>query len=111
MTNKMTIKIRQSEITLKYSMRSLFQYENITGQSFNPKTLQDFCTFFYCVLCSSNKDLDLTFDEFIDEVIDPNPEMLNQFALWLSNTMQKNNFLSGAAQSQEKESKGNKKKP
>ena len=108
----MTITIRQKEITLKYSMRALFQYENILG-AFNPKSLSDFATFFYCVVCSSNKDLDLTFDEFIDEVIDPNPEMLNQFALWLSSTMQKNSFLSGAAQSQEKESKGkgNKKKP
>nr|DAS01884.1 MAG TPA: tail assembly chaperone protein [Caudoviricetes sp.] len=109
----MTITIRQSEITLKYSMRALFQYENITGQSFNPTTIENFCTFFYCVVCSSNKDLDLTFDEFIDEVIDPQPELMNQFASWLSSTMQKNSFLSGAAQSQEKESKGkgNKKKP
>lgn len=107
----MKVRIKEQEITLKYSLRALFQYENITGQSFNPKTLQDFCTFFYCVLCSSNKDLDLTFDEFIDEVIDPQPEMLNQFAEWLSKTMQKNTFLSGqAAQSQEKETKGNKKK-
>lgn len=108
----MTIQIREQEITLKYSMRALFQYENILG-AFNPKSLSDFATFFYCVVCSSNKDLDLTFDEFIDEVIDPQPELLNQFAEWLSKTMQKNNFLSGAAQSQEKESKGkgNKKKP
>lgn len=106
----MTITIRQKEITLKYSMRALFQYENITGQSFNPKTLQDFCTFFYCVLCSSNKDLDLTFDEFVD-YLDEDPSKMNEFAEWLSKTMQKSNFLSGAAQSQEKESKGNKKKP
>lgn len=107
----MKVTIKEQEITLKYSMRSLFLYENITGQSFNPKTLQDFCTFFYCVVCSSNKDLDLTFDEFIDEVIDPQPELMNQFAEWLSNVMMKNNFLSNSAQSQEKESKGNKKKP
>lgn len=107
----MTITIRQTEITLKYSMRALFQYENITGQSFNPKTLQDFCTFFYCVLCSSNKDLDITFDEFIDEVIDPQPELMNHFAEWLSKVMQKSSFLSGG-ESKEKESKGkgNKKK-
>jgi len=106
----MTITFRQTEITLKYSMRALFQYENITGQSFNPKTLQDFCTFFYCVLCSSNKDLDLTFDEFVD-YLDEDPSKITEFAEWLSNVMMKNNFLSGAAQSQEKESKGNKKKP
>lgn len=109
----MKVRIKEQEVELRYSMRALFMYENITGQSFNPKTLQDFCTFFYAVLSSSNKDLDLTFDEFIDEVIDPQPELMNQFAEWLSNTMQKNSFLSNAAQSQEKESKGkgNKKKP
>ena len=106
----MKVTIKEQEVELRYSMRALFQYENITGQSFNPKTLQDFCTFFYCVVCSSNKDLDLTFDEFIDEVIDPQPELMNHFAEWLSNVMMKNNFLSGAAQSKEKESKGNKKK-
>lgn len=107
----MKVTIKEQEITLKYSMRALFQYENITGQSFNPKTLENFCTFFYCVVCSSNKDLNLTFDEFIDEVIDPQPEMLNQFAEWLSSVMMKNSFLSNSAQSQEKETKGNKKKP
>lgn len=109
----MKVRIKEQEVELRYSMRSLFMYENITGASFNPKSLQDFCTFFYCVVCSSNKDLDLTFDDFIDEVIDPQPELMNQFAEWLSKTMQKNNFLAGAAQSQEKETKGkgNKKKP
>lgn len=108
----MKVTIKQQEVELRYSMRALFQYENITGQSFNPKTLQDFCTFFYCVLCSSNKDLDLTFDEFIDEVIDPQPELIHEFAEWLGNTIAKNSFFSNSTQSQEKESKGkgNKKK-
>lgn len=106
----MKVRIKEQEVELRYSMRSLFMYEKIIGQ-FNPKTIEEFATFFYCVVCSSNKDLNLTFDDFIDEIIDPNPEMLNQFALWLSSTMQKNSFLSGAAQSKEKETKGNKKKP
>lgn len=108
----MTITIRQTEITLKYSLRALFTYERISGQSFNPKTLEDFCTFFYCVLCSSNKDLDLTFDEFID-FLDEDPSKMSEFAEWLSKVMQKSSFLSNAAQSQEKETKGkgNKKKP
>ena len=109
----MKVTIKQQEVELRYSMRALFQYENITNQSFSPKTLQDFCTFFYCVVMSSNRDLDLTFDEFIDEVIDPQPELMGLFAEWLGRVMKKNTFLSGqAAQSQEKESKGkgNKKK-
>lgn len=104
----MKVRIKEQEITLKYSMRALFQYENILG-AFNPKSLSDFATFFYCVVCSSNKDLDLTFDEFIDEVIDPNPQVMNEFAEWLSKTMQKNTFLSGQVEKESK-GKGNKKK-
>lgn len=104
----MKVRIKELEVELRYSMRSLFQYENITGASFNPKTLQDFCTFFYCVVMSSNRDLDLTFDEFID-FLDEDPSKMSEFAEWLSNVMMKNNFLAGAAQSQEK-GKGNKKK-
>lgn len=105
----MKVTIKEQEVELRYSLRSLFSYENITGQSFNPKTLEDFCTFFYCVLCSSNKDLDLTFDEFID-FLDEDPSKITAFAEWLSSVMMKNSFLSNSAQSQEKETKGNKKK-
>ena len=107
----MKVTIKEQEVELRYSMRALFMYENITGQSFNPKTLQDFCTIFYCVLCSSNKDLDLTFDEFVD-YLDEDPSKMSDFAEWLNSVMQKHNFLSNSTQSKEKESKGkgNKKK-
>lgn len=104
----MKVTIKEQEITLKYSLRSLFLYERKSGESFNPRNIEQFCLYFYCVVCSSNKDLDLTFDDFIDEVIDPQPELMGEFAEWLGKTMAKNNFLSG--QSQEKETKGNKKK-
>ena len=99
----MKVTIKEQEITLKYSLRSLFLYERKTGESFSPRNIEQFCLYFYCVVCSSNKDLDLTFDDFIDEVIDPRPELMGEFAEWLGNTMTKNNFLAGA---QEKESKG-----
>lgn len=108
----MKVKIKEQEITLKYSFRSLFLYERKSGESFNPRNIEQFCLYFYCVVCSSNKDIDITFDEFIDEVIDPQPELMSEFAEWLNHVTMKNNFLSNAAQSQEKESKGkgNKKK-
>ena len=108
----MKVRIKEQEVELRYSMRSLFMFERVANKNFNPTTIEDFCTFFYCVVCSSNKDLDLTFDEFVD-YLDEDPSKMNEFAEWLSKTMQKSNFLSGAAQSQEKESKGkgNKKKP
>lgn len=107
----MKVRIKEQEITLKYSMRSLFLYEQKSGESFSPRNLEQYCLYFYCVVCSSNKDLDLTFDEFID-FLDEDPSKITEFAEWLSKTMQKNSFLSGAAQFQEEESKGkgNKKK-
>lgn len=104
----MKVRIKEQEVELRYSMRALFQYENITGQSFNPKTLQDFCTFFYCVLVSSNKDLDLTFDEFVD-YLDEDPSKMSEFVQWLNSITQKNNFLA-SAQEKESKGKGNKKK-
>lgn len=105
----MKVTIKEQEITLKYSLRSLFLYERKTGESFSPRNIEQFCLYFYCVVCSSNKDLDLTFDDFIDEVIDPNPQVMNEFAEWLSKTMQKNTFLSGQVEKESK-GKGNKKK-
>nr|DAN16463.1 MAG TPA: tail assembly chaperone protein [Caudoviricetes sp.] len=105
----MKVTIKGQEITLKYSLRSLFLYERKTGESFNPRNIEQFCLYFYCVVCSSNKDLDLTFDDFIDEVIDPNPQVMNEFAEWLNSTMQKNTFLSGQVEKESK-GKGNKKK-
>lgn len=108
----MKVTIKEQEITLKYSLRSLFIYEQKSGESFSPRNLEQYCLYFYCVVMSSNRDLDLTFDDFID-FLDEDPSKITEFAEWLSNVMMKNNFLSGAAQSQEKESKGkgNKKKP
>lgn len=106
----MKVTIKEQEITLKYSMRSLFLYERKSGESFSPRNLEQYCLYFYCVVCSSNKDLDLTFDDFID-FLDEDPSKITEFAEWLSNVMMKNNFLSNSAQSKEKDSKGNKKKP
>ena len=106
----MKVTIKEQEITLRYSLRSLFLYERKSGESFNPRNIEQFCLYFYCVVCSSNKDLDLTFDDFIDEVIDPQPELMGEFAEWLGKTMAKNNFLSGQSQEKETKGKGNKKK-
>ena len=108
----MKVTIKEQEITLKYSMRSLFLYEQKSGESFSPRNLEQYCLYFYCVVMSSNRDLDLTFDDFID-FLDEDPSKITEFAEWLSNVMMKNSFLSNSAQSQEKETKGkgNKKKP
>lgn len=78
----MTIKINEKEIELKFSIRALMMYENITGNSFNPTNFTDILTFFYCVVISSTKDYSLTFDAFID-YIDVHPELIQDLTDWM----------------------------
>lgn len=88
----MRINIKNTEINLKYSFRSLMLYENITGKTLEPKGVIDIITYFYCVIISSTKDIDLSFEEFIDWV-DEHPTMVVQFGSWLIQTAKNNNAL------------------
>ena len=60
------IKIKDKEYKLKYTLRALFIYEQITNKTFELKTIMDEYLFLYCILAANNEDLDLTFDNLID---------------------------------------------
>lgn len=81
----MKVTIKDKEIELKYSIRSMLMCENITGKSFNPETLTDVITFMYCVFVSSSNDYSLKFDDFINE-LDENPDIVKQFSEWLQSS-------------------------
>jgi hypothetical protein len=55
----MKININEKEITLKYSLRAMMMYENITGGTLAPTSLTDVITFFYCVVVASSLDYEL----------------------------------------------------
>lgn len=88
----MKINIKNTEINLKYSFRSLMIYENITGKTLEPKGITDIITYFYCVIISSTKDIELDFEEFIDW-IDEHPTMVVEFSSFLKQTVKNNNAL------------------
>jgi hypothetical protein len=88
----MKLTIKGKEIELKYSIRSLLMYENMTDKSFSSTTMTDLVVFFYCVVISSSQDYSYTFDEFID-YIDENPTIISEFAEWLKNTVDTNNNI------------------
>ena len=46
----MDITIKDKKITLKYSLRAMMMYENVSGSTLNPKGLTDVITFFFCVV-------------------------------------------------------------
>ena len=79
----MKVVIKEQEIELKKTMRSYMMFESITDKAFAPKTLTDMVTYFYCVVMSSCKGLELPFEEFIDW-IDENDGMIQQFTQWLA---------------------------
>lgn len=79
----MKITINNHEIELKKTFRSYIIFESITDKIFAPKTMSDVVTYFYSVVLASDKDINLTFDEFIDW-LDDNENALNDFEQWLT---------------------------
>ena len=89
----MIVKIKDREVELKYSLRSVMLYENIQKKSFAPETTTDVLVFMFCVIVGSDKDLQLDFNEFLD-MIDDNPNLVVEFSNWLVAETTKNNQLS-----------------
>ncbi len=89
----MKITVKDKEIELKQTFRSLIMYENLTEKAFEPKTFQDILVFLYCIVLTSSKDYSLiTFDEFID-FIDEHHQVLADMTKWLSDQFAGNQML------------------
>ena len=63
---KNTVVINGKEYAVKYTIRALFLFEQITGKPFKIETLLDNYIFFYSMLLASNKENVLQWDDFID---------------------------------------------
>lgn len=63
---KNTVIINGTEYAVKYTIRALFIFEQITGKPFKIETLLDNYVFLYSMLLASNKDNVLQWDDFID---------------------------------------------
>lgn len=70
-----TIEINGTEYKIKYTIRALFIFEQISGKSFKLDTLLDNYLLFYSMLLACNKDNVLSWDDFID-AIDNDPQLL-----------------------------------
>ena len=66
----MEITIKEQTYKVKYSIRSLFIFEQLSGKSFTLETLIDQYIFFYSMILANNPECTLTFDQFIDEFED-----------------------------------------
>lgn len=92
------------ELKLKYTNRAVMIFEAITDRVFSLNNLTDQYIFFYSVLLANNEDLNLSFDEFIEE-LDKDQEAMPHFLMWFTKEMQINDKLSGQKKSQKGNSK------
>lgn len=79
----MIVTINKKKITLKYSIRALIMFENITQGEYTHSTLNDSLTLFYCYIMSSVKDYTISWDDFLD-FIDKDVSVLQKFNDWLA---------------------------
>lgn len=84
----MEITIQNRDYKLKYTLRALFIYEQVTGKVFEMKTITDEYLFFYCLLAANNPDIPLTFDELIDE-LDEDPKLMVAYKEFMVKEIQK----------------------
>jgi hypothetical protein len=83
------IKINDIEYKLKYTLRALFIYEQITNKPFKFEGLYSEYILFYCILLANNTDtFTITFDKFID-ICDEYPNLFMEFRKWLLNELEK----------------------
>lgn len=70
-----TININGKDYKVKYTIRALFIFEQITGKAFKLETMLDSYIFYYSMILANNKDQILQWDEFLD-ALDENPKLL-----------------------------------
>ena len=88
-----TIQINGKQYKIKYSIRALFIFEQITGKAFKIDTLLDNYIFFYSMILANNKDGDiLQWDEFLD-AIDNDPKLFEKMADIVGETEKKNELF------------------
>ena len=93
------IKIDKKQYTLKYTLRALFIYEKITGESFKFGLLINEYMLMYSTLIANNEDFEVSFDELID-VCDKDKTIFEKYKKWLIKELEKQ------IQFQDKEEKG-----
>lgn len=73
------IKIKGKNYNIKYTIRALFIFEQITGKPFRIETLLDNYLFFYSMILANNQDKAdiLSWDDFLD-ALDNDPQLFGK---------------------------------
>lgn len=72
------VKINDKSYEFRYSLRSMFVFEEIADKPFEVKSLLDLYIFAYSCIVANPANQPLEFDEFID-ACDENPDLMGEF--------------------------------
>lgn len=97
----MRITIKGKEYKVKYTIRALFIYEQITGKPFNIVTLFDNYLFFYCLILANNPNDVLDFDDYLD-AIDSDKDLYSQLTKVVESYQKYDTLLSGEDEGDDK---------
>ena len=84
------MEILGKNVVLKYSLRSMFAFEEMVGKPFEVKTLLDTYCFCYACIITNPDNPQLDFSEFID-YCDEHPEVMDEFNDFVEKEMKKRN--------------------
>lgn len=96
-----TIKINDKEYKVKYTIRALFYWEQITGKPFAINTLLDNYLFFYCMILANNPDNILEWDQFLN-AIDNDPTLFSQINSTVEDSQKKDELFNNEETTGEK---------
>ena len=96
-----TIKINNKEYKVKYTIRALFYWEQITGKPFAINTLLDNYLFFYCMILANNPDDVLEWDQFLN-AIDNDPTLFSQINSTVEDSQKKDELFNNEETTGEK---------
>ena len=96
-----TIKINDKEYKVKYTIRALFYWEQITGKSFAINTLLDNYLFFYCMILANNPDNVLEWEDFLN-AIDNDPTLFSQINSTVEDSQKKDELFNNEETTGEK---------
>lgn len=99
-----TIKINDYEYKVKYTIRALFIFEQITNKQFRIENLLDNYLFFYSIILANNPDHLLDWDEFLD-ALDNDPKLYTKINDVVEEEQKKNDLFD---KKEEGEKKGKK---
>lgn len=88
----MNITINGNQYKIKYTIRALFIFEQITGKPFEIKTLLDNYIFFYSMILANNPESVLDWDVFID-ALDNDKELIAQLTKLVDDYQKKDSIF------------------